>query len=92
MTGCPRRVLVVARLAPLFGLTVSKGSIVWLRHVTQVAYYVHHLVIAEQGYNVSSGFASFGLQRHQQVHGLASLSSAVDNITGLNERSAAPTQ
>jgi hypothetical protein len=54
--------------------------------VPQVAHDIHHLVVTEQIYYPAACLWRFFFERHHQVHDLARLGAAIQEVPDLNER------
>src|SRR5260370_17140367 len=65
----------------------GKAGIVRRSDVTQVAHDIHHFVVTEQAYDPATCLHRFFLECHHQVHDLARLGAAIQEVPGLDESS-----
>src|SRR6266851_1565269 len=86
VTTPPFQILFIRSLLSLFGFAVGKTGIVRGSDVSQVAHDIHHLVVTEQAYYPAACLWRFFFQRHHQVHDLARLGAAIQEIPDLDER------
>ena len=69
-----------ALLAQLRGLVGRVGGVLGRHDVAQVAEQVHRFVIAEHDVQLAARRACLALQAHQQVHDLARIAAAIEQI------------
>src|SRR4029077_15755198 len=86
VTAPPFHILVIPCFLSLFGFAVRETGIVCGSDVTQVAHDIHHLVVTQQAYYPAACLWRFFFQRHHQVHYVAWLWAAIQEIPDLDER------
>src|ERR1700688_521935 len=85
MTILPYPIFVIRRFLSLLGIGVGKTCIVPRGDIAQVAHYIHHFVVTEQTYNPAACLWRFFLEGHHQVHDLARLGAAIQEVSDLHE-------
>src|SRR6267378_1443943 len=86
MTTPPFHILVVRSFLPLLGIAVGKTCIIQESNVTQVAHDIHYFVVTEQAHDPAACLCRFFLEGHHQVHDLARLGAAIQEVPDLDER------
>src|SRR6266850_436889 len=86
MATLPFHILVIRSFLPLFGFAVGKTCIVLGSDVAQVAHDIHYFVVTEQAHDPAACLYRFLLERHHQVHDLARLGAAIQEVPDLDER------
>src|SRR6267143_667246 len=86
MTSPPFHVLVIRSFLPLLRIAVGKAGIVHGSDVTQVAHDIHHFVVTQEAYDPPACWCRFFLECHHQVHDLARLGAAIQQVADLDER------
>src|SRR5436309_9293339 len=86
MTTPPFHILLIRSFLPLLGIAVGKTCIVHGSDVTQIAHDIHHFVVTEQAHDPAACLYRFFLEGHHQVHDLARLGTAIQEVPELDER------